>query len=144
MPESGTIRLVISTPQGIFYQNDVYLVSLKTSQGYIGLQVNHMPFISNVEISSLRIHEQPLSRDLAAVKTAAIGGGLVFAEKSYIDIFTDDIAWASEINKSAVEQQIERAHAQLAAAQQRQDHLAQRKNELALKKAINRLATLDK
>ena len=84
-------KLIISTPRGIFYENYVYLVSLKTSEGYIGLQVNHMPFISNIEISSLYIYEQPLSRETTQVKKAAIGGGLVFAEKDYIDIFTDDI-----------------------------------------------------
>ena len=86
-----TTKLIISTPKGIFYENHVYLVSLKTSQGYIGLQVNHMPFISNIEISSLYIYEQPLNRENNEIKKAAIGGGLVFAEKDYIDIFTDDI-----------------------------------------------------
>lgn len=139
-----TTKLIISTPKGIFYENHVYLVSLKTSQGYIGLQVNHMPFISNIEISSLYIYEQPLNRENNEIKKAAIGGGLVFAEKDYIDIFTDDIEWASEIVKSDVEKQIELAHQQLEEAHRIQDRTAQHKNELMLKKAINKLSTLNK
>lgn len=138
-----TIKLVISTPQGIFYDHDVYLVTLRTSEGYIGLQANHVPFISNIEISSIYIHEEPLTRQQNG-KRAAIGGGLVFAEKDYIDIFTDDIAWAEEIIQSDVEKQIELAHQKLEAAQQRQDRIAQHKNELVLKKAINKLTTLKK
>lgn len=137
-------KLIISTPRGIFYENYVYLVSLKTSEGYIGLQVNHMPFISNIEISSLYIYEQPLSRETTQVKKAAIGGGLVFAEKDYIDIFTDDIEWATEIIKSDVEKQIELAHQKLEEAYRIQDRTAQHKNELMLKKAINKLSTLNK
>ena len=136
-------KLIISTPRGIFYENYVYLVSLKTSEGYIGLQANHVPFISNIEISSIYIHEEPLTRQQNG-KRAAIGGGLVFAEKDYIDIFTDDIEWATKIIKSDVEKQIELAHQKLEEAYRIQDRTAQHKNELMLKKAINKLSTLNK
>lgn len=49
-------KLRISTPNGIFFEDDVYMVTLKTSEGYIGLQYNRMPFISSIEISTLYIN----------------------------------------------------------------------------------------
>lgn len=80
------IRLRILMPGGTFYDDDVCIVTLKTSEGYIGLQANKLPFISNIEISTLYINKIDKTN-----LCAAIGGGIVFAEKEYIDIFTDDI-----------------------------------------------------
>ncbi len=65
-------KLTISTPYGLFYEKEVDIVTLKTSEGYIGLQKNRIPFISAIEISSLFIKESGVTR------IAAIGGGIVF------------------------------------------------------------------
>ena len=47
----STFKLTISTPYGLFYEKEVDIVTLKTSEGYIGLQKNRIPFISAIEIS---------------------------------------------------------------------------------------------
>lgn len=141
MDENKKIKLRISTPQGIFFEEDVYMVTLKTSEGYIGLQRNRMPFISSIEISTLYINEDNKS-SLEKQKRAAIGGGIVFSEKSYIDIFTDDIQWVDKIVRSDVEKQIELATKKL--QEQNIDLVQKHKNEQALKKAINKLSTLNK
>lgn len=134
-------KLRISTPNGIFFEDDVYMVTLKTSEGYIGLQYNRMPFISSIEISTLYINIDNNS-SLEKQKKAAIGGGIVFSEKTYIDIFTDDIEWVDEIVRSDVERQIENATQKL--QDQNIDLVQKHKNELILKKAINKLTTLNK
>lgn len=134
-------RLRISTPNGLFYDNDVYMVTIKTTEGYIGLQRNRLPFISNVEISSLYISEDS-NASLEKRICAAIGGGIVFVEKDYVDIFTDDIEWKDQIIKSDVEKQIEIATQKLKEMQL--DLIEQHKNELVIKKAMNKLTTLNK
>lgn len=129
-------KLKISTPNGIFYEGDVDMVTVKTTEGFIGLQFNRLPFISSIEISSLNI-----TVDGPNKKIAAIGGGIVFAEKTYIDIFTDDIEWKEELSKSEIQRIIDEAHRKL--QNEKLDNVEKHKNELALKRAMNKLTLLD-
>lgn len=133
---SQKTKLKISTPNGVFYENEVDIVTLKTVEGYIGLQYGRMPFISTIEISPMYITID------GERKIAAIGGGLVFVEKSYIDIFTDDIGWKEDLDKSQIQKLIDEAHKKL--NEEKIDNVQRQKNELVLKKALNRLTILDK
>ena len=130
----STFKLTISTPYGLFYEKEVDIVTLKTSEGYIGLQKNRIPFISAIEISSLFIKVD------GTTKIAAIGGGIVFVEKDYIDIFTDDIQWKENLNKSEIQAIIDEANQKLQALQN--NNIEKYKTELTLKRAMNKLETL--
>lgn len=130
------IKLTISTPKGVFFEEEVIIVTLKTANGYIGLQRNRMPFISSIEISTMFIKNDN------ETKIVAIGGGIVFVEKTYIDIFTDDIEWKENINKSEVEHLINETQNKL--DQINKDNVERNKHEILLKKAINKLETLNK
>lgn len=130
------IKLTISTPKGIFFAEDIDIVTVKTANGYIGLQKNRLPFISSIEISTMFI------KNNSQTKIVAIGGGIVFVEKTYIDIFTDDIEWKENINKSEIERLINETQKKL--DQIKKDNIERNKHELLLKKAINKLDTLNK
>ena len=130
----STFKLTISTPYGLFYEKEVDIVILKNSEGYIGLQKNRIPFISAIEISSLFIKVD------GTTKIAAIGGGIVFVEKDYIDIFTDDIQWKEHLNKSEIQAIIDEANQKLQAL--KNDNIEKYKTELTLKRAMNKLETL--
>ena len=118
----------------MFYEKEVDIVTLKTSEGYIGLQKNRIPFISAIEISSLFIKVDGTTR------IAAIGGGIVFVEKDYIDIFTDDIQWKEHLNKSEIQAIIDETNQKLQAL--KNDNIEKYKTELTLKRAMNKLETL--
>ena len=130
----STFKLTISTPYGLFYEKEVDIVTLKTSEGYIGLQKNRIPFISAIEISSLFIKVD------GTTKIAAIGGGIVFVEKDDIDIFTDDIQWKEHLNKSEIQAIIDETNQKLQAL--KNDNIEKYKTELTLKRAMNKLETL--
>ena len=130
----STFKLTISTPYGLFYEKEVDIVTLKTSEGYIGLQKNRIPFISAIEISSLFIKVDGTTR------IAAIGGGIVFVEKDYIDIFTDDIQWKEHLNKSEIQAIIDETNQKLQAL--KNDNIEKYRAELTLKRAMNKLETL--
>lgn len=130
----STFKLTISTPYGLFYEKEVDIVTLKTSEGYIGLQKNRIPFISAIEISSLFIKVD------GTTKIAAIGGGIVFVEKDYIDIFTDDIQWKEHLNKSEIQAIIDEANRKLQVL--KTNNVEKYKTELTLKRAMNKLETL--
>ena len=130
----STFKLTISTPYGLFYEKEVDIVTLKTSEGYIGLQRTRIPFISVIEISSWVIKVD------GTTKIAAIGGGIVFVEKDYIDIFTDDIQWKEHLNKSEIQAIIDETNQKLQAL--KNDNIEKYKTELTLKRAMNKLETL--
>lgn len=132
----SSFKLTISTPYGLFYEQEVDIVTLKTSEGYIGLQKNRIPFISTIEISSLYIKVNGTS------KIAAIGGGIVFVEKDYIDIFTDDIQWKELINKDEIQSIIDQANQKLQSLTSKEHNIEKYKTELTLKRAMNKLETL--
>lgn len=131
----STTRLKISTPQGIFFEDDVKMVTLKTPEGYIGLQCNRLPFISSIEISPMYIINKNSEK-----KVVAISGGIVFVEKTYIDIFTDDIAWKEELNKPEIERIIDEATKIL--NESKEDNVEKQKLEIRLKKALNKLIVI--
>lgn len=86
--------LKITVPSGIYYEGWTDIVTLKTSSGYIGLQANKSPLFSNIEIGTLTIGWESNENS----KKYYIGGGLVYANGSKIDIITDDILKLSEID----------------------------------------------
>ncbi|MBD5423180.1 MAG: ATP synthase F1 subunit epsilon [Mycoplasma sp.] len=133
----SSIALKILTPNGVFFEKDVEMVTLKTPEGYIGLQKNRLPFISSIDISSLFIKIDASNR-----KIAAIGGGIVFVEKTYIDIFTDDIQWKEELNKFEIQSLIDEANRKI--NESKNNNVERNKNEIILKKALNKLETLSK
>lgn len=131
----STTRLKISTPQGIFFEDDVKMVTLKTPEGYIGLQHNRLPFISSIEISPMYITSKNSEK-----KVIAISGGIVFVEKTYIDIFTDDIAWKEELNKTEIQRIIDEATKKLNEA--KEDKVEKQKLEIKIKRALNKLVVI--
>ena len=132
-----TTRLRITTPYGIFYDDDIEIVTVKTTEGYIGLQYNHVPFISTIVISTLYIKNNSSQQ-----KVAAIGGGIIFVEKEYIDIFTDDISWKEDLNEKIIEQDINLVKTKI--DQEKSQEISRKKNELKLKKLLNQLETIRK
>ncbi len=133
---STTTHLKISTPQGIFFDGEVDIVTLKTSNGYIGIQKNRLPFISNVEISIMYINSKLSNNE----KICAIGGGLVYVEREYIDIFTDDIYYKEDLDELLIRKMITQTEKKLESKISSAEII---KNELLLKKALNKITTIN-
>lgn len=82
----NTTKLKILTPKGIFYQEEITIVTLKTIEGYIGLQYGISPFVSSLVPSKIFIKRNNQEEEFY------ISSGLVYAEKEYINIISDAIS----------------------------------------------------
>jgi F-type H+-transporting ATPase subunit epsilon len=127
------VRLKIITPHGTFFDDDVHIVTVKTTEGYIGLMKNHVPVVAAIVISELFINEKTSKYH----REAAISGGLLYAEKTSVTIITDAVEFEENINTSRAELAKKRAEEALKTQKGKQEIM---KNELALKRAINRIA----
>ena len=125
-------NLKILTPKGIFYNNEVEIVTVKTTEGFIGLMKNKSPFIAALDIANLLINK----KDSKNFLECAIAGGIVKADRNGVQIITDAIEEKTKISES-------RARKSKLEAEQiiknKKDAYEIHMAELDLKKAINRL-----
>ena len=63
--------LIVNTPDRQFYQKEVSMVELATSEGEIGVYAEHIPLTSVLVTCVLDIHEE------GGTKKAAVHGGIV-------------------------------------------------------------------
>ncbi|WKX02153.1 ATP synthase F1 subunit epsilon [Candidatus Mycoplasma mahonii] len=126
-------HLKIMTPNGIFYDKDIAIVTVKTSEGNIGLQHGKSPFIASLEISELTIRSEWGSK----IEECAIDGGLVYVTPSDVQIITDSIEYKENIELYRAEQAKKNAELALKTKLEASEELKQR---IALKKAINRIS----
>ncbi len=125
-------RLKIMTPNGIFFDKDVAMVTVKTTEGNIGLQHGKSPFVASLEISELSITSEQGGKK----EDCAIAGGLVYVTQEEVQIITDAIEYKANIQINRAEKAKREAEAKLKQKLDDSDHL---KQQVALKKAVNRI-----
>ncbi len=130
--EKNRTKLKIITPNGIFYDKEVSIVTVKTTEGYIGIQYGRVPIVASIEISPLIIgtHGQPNYMD------CAIAGGLLYADKESATIITDAVEEKSKIDIGRAERSRKEIESEL---KRNKDEKEIMKLKLSLQKAINRV-----
>lgn len=68
------LKLKIITPTGLFLEKEIYSVNVKTTEGYIGILVNHSPIVANIVVSQLtyrdinkKLHQLLISGGLLSI-----------------------------------------------------------------------------
>lgn len=124
--------LKIITPHGIFWDKEVEVVTVKTTEGYMGLLHGKSPLVASLDIAELHINKKG-SHDFTE---CAIAGGLLYVTPEKVEIITDAIEFKKDIDVNRAEKARREAEAALKAkSDNTEHHLA----ELALKRAINRI-----
>ena len=126
------INLKILTPKGIYFQDDVYRIDLKTKSGSIGVLKGHVPIVSGLEIDQLSI----LDKQKKPTKYA-LAGGLLNVSGDEAIIITLAIESTKDIDKKRAE--LAKSKAQQLLSDSKKGDKSMLKAELALKRAINRL-----
>lgn len=114
----------------MFYDDEVEMVIVRTTEGDLGILKNHIPTVAPLEIGKVRIKED------GVFKEAAIAGGFVKIEGESSTIITDAAEWPNEINVERAREAKERAEKRLQSGREGIDTV---RAEIALKKAINRI-----
>ena len=134
MADLQTIKLLVNTPDRVFYHDDATFVELSTSEGDIGVYPRHIPLTAVVVPCVLSIHN---GND---VKKAAVHGGIIEILKDKITILAEVAEWSDEID-------VERANeARLRAEKKRASHdsnLDMVRAETALKRSLARIKAVN-
>lgn len=131
---ADVMKLQIITPQERFYEGDVSMVELTTTEGDIGVYPNHIPLTAVVAPGVLKIH------DGGEVKEAALMSGFLTILPEAVTIMAEVVEWPDEIDFNRAENARVRAERRLSSHEGNLDVL---RAEMALKRALVRLELKD-
>ena len=124
------MKLHVITPEERFYDGEVSMVELTTTEGNIGIYPNHIPLTAVVAPGVLKIHEG------SDVKEAALMSGFITILPESVTIMAETVEWPDEIDFNRAEEARIRAERRLASKDGNLDVL---RAEMALKRALVRL-----
>lgn len=130
MADERNFRLKVITPERVFYEGDVNMVELNTTEGEIGIYKGHVPMTVIVSPGILTISENDRARN------AALHAGFVEILQDKVTILAEIVEWPEEIDKQRAEAAKARAEERLRTKAPETDVL---RAEIALKKAIARI-----
>lgn len=131
---ADVMKLQIITPQERFYEGDVSMVELTTTEGNIGVYPNHIPLTAVVSPGVLKIHEG------GEVKEAALMSGFLTILPESVTVMAEVVEWPDEIDFNRAENARVRAERRLSSHDGSLDVL---RAEMALKRALVRLELKD-
>ena len=134
MADLQTIKLLVNTPDRVFYHDDATFVELSTSEGDIGVYPGHIPLTAVVGPCVLSIHN---GND---VKKAAVHGGIIEILKDKITILAEVAEWSDEIDVERANEARLRAEKRLASHDSNLDMV---RAEAALKRSLARIKAVN-
>lgn len=109
MADEKTFHLSIATPDRAFYENDVIMVELNTTEGELGILKNHIPLTSVLAPGVCYIHE-----DSDNVKVCAVHSGFIEILQNSVTILAEVAEWPEEIDVERAKEAQIRAQRRLA------------------------------
>lgn len=125
-----TFNLQIISPTRVFFNGDVDMVEMKTTEGEIGVLAGHIPLTAILEPGVLRIKQQD------GTKEAALHDGFVEIQKDKVIVLAESCEWPDEIDMERANEARERAENRIRSGRTDVDMV---RAELALKKALTRI-----
>lgn len=127
---ANTFRLQVISPARVFFDEDVTMVELRTSEGEIGVLPGHIPLTAVLQPGTLRIQQE------GGNKEAALLDGFVEIRGDKVTVLAEACEWPDEIDINRANEAKTRAERRLKSGEGNVDMI---RAELALKKALTRL-----
>ncbi|WP_025717574.1 F0F1 ATP synthase subunit epsilon [Paenibacillus sp. 1-18] len=126
----STYLLEIVTPEHLVYTEQVNSISVRGSEGDLGILPGHLPLVTPLKIApvSIKIGGQ--------TEVIAVNGGFVEVRKDKVVILAESAERSEDIDVERARAARERAELRLQSKQEQIDH---HRAEVALQRALNRL-----
>jgi F-type H+-transporting ATPase subunit epsilon len=121
VPES--FRAEVLTPEGEVFNDDVEMVSTRTTVGSIGILARHQPLLGMLDPTELRLYKT--YGDESSATRFAQGEGYVQVTPEHVLILVEDAVDPDSLNASELKDQLERAEREASEAEE--DSEAERK-----------------
>ena len=121
MPES--FRVEVLTPEGEVFNDEVEMVSTRTTVGSIGILARHQPLLGMLDPTELRLYKT--YGDESSATRFAQGEGYVQVTPDHVLILVEDAVEPGSLNVSEEQDKLSRAERELSEAEEGSE--AQRK-----------------
>ena len=106
-------KVEILTPEGEVFNDEVEMVSTKTSVGSIGLLANHQPLLAMLDPTELRLYKSE-----SDVVRYAQGEGFLQVYGNHVLLLVDEIFEVDDLDSSDLEDRLRRAEEELENAEE--------------------------
>ena len=125
----------VLTPEGEVFNDEVEMVSTRTSVGSIGLLANHQPLLAILDPTELRLH-----RSESEVIRFAQGEGFLQMEGTHALVLVDEALPIDELDASLVSDRLREAEQTLERAEEDSEERRQAEREKRRYEAFSKLA----
>jgi F-type H+-transporting ATPase subunit epsilon len=108
----ATFRAEVLTPEGSCFDDEVEMVSTRTSVGSIGILARHQPLLGMLEPTELRLY-----RSESDVETYAQGEGYIQVSPDGVLVLVQEAHSAGDLDVADLREKLRRAEDDLAAAE---------------------------
>ncbi|AET57716.1 F0F1 ATP synthase subunit epsilon [Paenibacillus terrae] len=126
----STYLLEIVTPERLVFAEQVDSISVRGSEGDLGILPGHLPLVTPLKIAPVRI------KTGGQTEVIAVNGGFVEVRKDKVVILAESAERSEDIDVERARAARERAELRLQSKQEKVDH---HRAEVALQRALNRL-----
>lgn len=131
---NSVLTVSIVTPDGKVYEReDARLVIVRTKSGQLGIMPNHVPVIASLEVDEVKV------KSGSDVDEIAVNGGFVEFSNNILTVIADSAEKQADIDVDRATAARERAKKALEEARQKHDNQEILRNQVALRRAINRI-----
>lgn len=127
--------LEIVTPDKNFFEGDVEMAIVRTTEGDIGILKDHEPIVAPVSVGAIRVKID------GEFKEAACSGGFLTVDSERVIVITDAAEWADEIDVDRAKKAADRAAKRLEEAHPDMDVL---RAKVSMERAMNRIRLSNK
>ena len=106
-------RVEVLTPEGEVFNDEVEMVSTRTSVGSIGILANHQPLLAILDPTELRLH-----RSESEVIRFAQGEGFLQMTGDRALILVDEVFGVDDLNASDLRDRLQRSEDEVASAEE--------------------------
>ena len=114
MPES--FRAEVLTPEGAVFNDEVEMVSTRTTVGSIGILARHQPLLGMLDPTELRLYKT--YGDESSATRFAQGEGYVQVTPDHVLILVEDAIDPNSLNTSELQDQLSRAEREASEAEE--------------------------
>ena len=104
-----TLRVELVSPERVVYEGEAELVIARTTDGEIGFQAGHVPFVGNLVSSVIRI-----ALSDGGVQRIAVHSGFVEVSDNHVALLSDVAELAEDIDTDRAKNALDRANELLA------------------------------
>lgn len=131
---NSVLTVSIVTPDGKVYEReDARLVIVRTKSGQLGIMPNHVPVIASLEVDEVKV------KSGEEVDEVAVNGGFVEFSNNNLTVIADSAEKQNDIDVDRASAARNRAKKALEQAREKHDNQEIMRNQVALKRAINRI-----